>query len=104
MLQLQAVTSREFHAAIADVSTAISSCGGWVTEHQFYSNSVAMVAFELPVKNLTSLMDRLRETHITIRDTALPTTSPLPEIRGQINITFMHQHADIRRTIHAFDL
>ena len=104
MIQLEAVTSRDFHASIADVSAAITGYGGWITNHQFYSNTMAMIAFEIPTNKMAAFIDRLDESHISTRDVAIPTTSAAQEIKGQINITFLHNNPDLRRPVPAFDL
>jgi hypothetical protein len=103
MIQLEAVTSRDFHAAIADVSAAITGCGGWITNHQFYSNTMAMIAFELPADKVADLIGRFNEAQISTRDFAIPSAQELQEIKGQLNITFMHNNPDLRRTVPAFD-
>lgn len=104
MVQLEAVTHRDFHAAIADASAAIAGCGGWITNHKFYSNIMAMIAFELPANRMMDLIARLNETQILTSDFAIPTTSALQEIKSQLNITFMHKNPDLHRAVPAFDL
>ena len=104
MFQLEGTTSRDFHSVIADISSAITDCGGWVTNHQFYSNIMAMVAFELPASKLAYLIERLNQAKISTRSLhPLPTSEP-QEIKGQINITFIHNKPDIVRTVPPFDL
>jgi hypothetical protein len=104
MIQLEGTTSRDFHSAIADISSAISDCSGWVTNHQFYSNIMAMVAFELPANKLAYLIERLNQAKISTRDLQVLPASEPREIKGQINITFIHNKPDIIRTVPAFDL
>ena len=104
MIQLEGTTSRDFHSAITDISSAITDCGGWVTNHQFYSNIMAMVAFELPANKLVYLIERLNLAKISTRGLQFLPTSEPQEIKGQINITFIHNKPDIIRTVPAFDL
>lgn len=104
MIQLEAVTLRAFHAAIAGVSAAITGCGGWVTNHQFYSNTMAMIAFEIPANKMITLIGQLNKLQISTRAFAIPPPSATQEIKGQINITFLHNNPDIRRPVPAFNL
>ena len=104
MIQLEGVTSRDFHAVVAEVSSAISDFGGWVTNHKFFSNIMAMIAFEIPANKILDFIKRLNEAKISIRNLDEPSSSVLKEIKGQINITFIHNKPDIVRAVPAFDI
>jgi hypothetical protein len=103
MVQISAVTSRDFHSVITDVSAAVSDCGGCITGHQFYSNVMAMLAFELSEDRLQQLINILNQLKISATISKMRPAAKSEDIKGQINITFIHNQSDIRRDMPAFD-
>jgi hypothetical protein len=103
MLQLEASTRREFHAAVSDADEASSKVGGWIVSHQFYSNTLAMIAFLMPAAGLPQFVAALSAAKITLHR-ALPETAHLAgDIPVQLSITFLHGGRDVRRPVPAFD-
>jgi len=103
MLVLEASTRRGFHEAVHDVVEAINTAGGWVITHQFFSNRLASIAFEIPVGTLAPFAEALRDLGITLHQ-------PVPdrdgagagEIAAQLSITFAEEGPDFRREVPAF--
>jgi len=103
MLRISGSTRRERNAVVSDASSAISGCGGWVSDHYLYSNQMAVLNFFLPANQSGALGRALAETGIVLYE-------PVPEslgeetkeIMGQLSITFLHDERDLRREVPPF--
>lgn len=101
-MRLEAVTRRDFAPALHDLAEAIGASGGWIVNHQLYSNAMAMVAFAMPGDALAALAARLAMAGIPL--TGQPAAWPAEghEVRGQLIVTFLHGGPDLARPVPAF--
>jgi hypothetical protein len=100
MIQIEASTQREFHAVVSDAGEAVTGAGGWIVSHQFFSNTLAMIAFRIQGSSLSRLYEALREHGVTVHQ-ELPATEA-GEISAQLSITFLRTSGDVRRAVPAF--
>lgn len=101
-MRLEAVTRREQAPALHDIAEAIGVGGGWIVNHQLYSNAMAMIAFAMPGDALAGLADRLAAAEIPLvgRPEAWPAGSREQQV--QIVVTFLHEGPDLARPVPAF--
>ena len=70
--------------------------------HQFYSNALAMIAFQVPASALASLAVALETAQITLHQ-ALPDAGARgSDVKAQLSITFLHDGPDLKRPVPAF--
>lgn len=102
MLLIEASTKREFHAGVSDAAEAIGTAGGWIVSHQFYSNTLAMISFQMPPAGLPALTGTLATAGITVHSPLPEMTARNGEVAGQLSISFLRDGTDIRRPVPAF--
>ncbi|SEH44187.1 hypothetical protein [Magnetospirillum fulvum] len=102
MLVLEASTRRSFHEAVHDVAEAINAAGGWVVTHQFFSNRLASIAFEIPASALGAFAASLADLGVTLHQPVPDRAAVAGEIAAQLSITFVQDGPDIRREVPAF--
>jgi hypothetical protein len=102
MIRVDASTHRDFHTAVSDVSEAISSAGGWIVSHQFYSDTLAMIAFQIPATAIASFGAALASAHITLHHALPDSAGKTDDIPVQLSITFARSGPDLRRPVPAF--
>jgi hypothetical protein len=102
MIRLEASTRREFHAAVSDAATAVGRAGGWVVSHQFYSNTLAVIAFRLPAAALKSLENAFGLAGIKLHQPVPEAPDKPDEIAVQLAITVVDGGPDVRREVPAF--
>jgi len=100
LIQIEASTEREFHAVVSDAAEAVSRAGGWIVSHQFFSNTLAMIAFRVDGGALNALCAALAHVGVTIHQ-AIPEAGD-GEISVQLSITFPRASGDLRRQVPAF--
>ncbi len=103
MLRLAGATRRERHAVLSEAESAISSCGGWVTDHHLFSNQMATLNFFLPAARSGALARALSALGIAL-DGAVPERlgEEDKEVFGLLSITFLHNEPDLRRDVPPF--
>jgi hypothetical protein len=101
-MRLEAVTRREQAQALHDIAEAIGAGGGWIVNHQLYSNAMAMIAFAIPGDALAVLADRLAAAEIPLvgRPESWPAGSREQQV--QLVVTFLHGGPDLARPVPAF--
>lgn len=102
MVLLEASTRRGFHEAVHDIAEAINAAGGWVVTHQFFSNRLASIAFELPACELAAFAAALGDLGVTLHQPVPDRGTEATEITAQLSITFVQDGPDIRRDVPAF--
>jgi hypothetical protein len=103
MLRLSGTTRRERHAVLSEAESAISGCGGWVTDHHLFSNRMATLNFFLPAPQSGALARALSSLGIAL-DGAVPERlgEDGKEVFGLLSITFLHNEPDLRRDVPPF--
>jgi len=102
MVLLEASSRRGFHEAVHDVAEAINAAGGWVVSHQFFSNRLASIAFELPANQFVAFVAALESLGVTLHQSVPDRGRAATEIAAQLSITFVQDGPDIRREVPAF--
>ncbi|SIS69448.1 hypothetical protein [Insolitispirillum peregrinum] len=102
MIRLDGVTRRQHTLALFDVTSAISDAGGWISNHQLYSNMLAMIAFEVPAQNLPALIEALHQAGIVIHDPPELHGQGSEDVAARLTISFLHNDPDLRRPVPAF--
>lgn len=102
MLILEASTRRGFHEAVHDVADAINAAGGWVVSHQFFSNRLASIAFELPADAFGSFAAALTGLGLTLHQPVSERRAGAGGVAAQLSITFVADGPDFRREVPAF--
>lgn len=101
-MRLEAVTRRQQGPGLHDITDAIGAGGGWIVNHQLYSNAMAMVAFVMPGDALAALADRLGQAGIPLVGQAGPWPTDPAERQVQLVVTFLHGGPDLARPVPAF--
>ncbi|MDR3436231.1 hypothetical protein [Telmatospirillum sp.] len=102
MLLLEASTRRDFHVAVSDAADAIAMAGGWVISHQFYSRTLAVIAFQIPAEALSSFGEALSNVEIKLHQPIPEIAKQSDEIPASLAITFVQDGPDFRRDVPAF--
>jgi hypothetical protein len=102
MIQLAASTHGDFHVAVRNASDAIGRAGGWILSHQFFSSSLAMLAFQIPAPALGDLGEELSAARITLHQPVPETGGKLADVAVQLSITVLHNGPDLTRPVPAF--
>ena len=108
-LRINAVTRANRDEVIAGVRTAITKSGAWIVDVKLFSNVSACFDFEIPSRRAEQLRDALAamDLHLTkesddsiasLLDANKPTEagSPVTDIAGSLQITFIHNEPDLR--------
>ncbi len=103
------ITNKDRHQVIADVSKAISSNGGWIVNHEMYSNIAVMIRFNIEPKELAGWREGIcvagvrldPETIQTLEDRINHETDRDEEVACSLNVTFIHNEPDVRQPIPA---
>lgn len=113
-IRLSASTRGDRNQTIWQVSEAVSNSGGYILDHQIFSNISICFRFELPARNIDRLHAALAlpdlrlsiesERLISIwsnEKEELELESQGTAIAGSLQITFIHDDPDLRITIPA---
>jgi hypothetical protein len=107
-VRLSAVTRAERHAVIDATSNAVSGVGGWIDDVNFFSNLSAALRFVIPVSGASALGPKLLAIGlrfdtavIAALDQAAVAGSDKSELIVSLNVTFVHDDPDLRRTVPA---
>ena len=101
-MRLEAVTRREQAPALHDIAEAINASGGWIVNHQLYSNAMAMIAFAIAADALAAVADRLAAADIRLVARPDPWPGGRVDQHVQIVVTFLHDGPDLARPVPAF--
>jgi hypothetical protein len=107
-VRLSAVTRVDRHAVVDAASHAVSEVGGWIDDVNFFSNLSAALRFVIPAGGASALGRKLRAIGLRIDDAdvdaldqAAAARSEKSEMVVSLNMTFVHNDPDLRRTIPA---
>lgn len=101
MIRLEAVTHRPFSAVLMEVAEAIGTAGGWIVNHQLFSNVMLMAAFEVPADQVGILATALEERHIAVTGFTIPEGME-GDVQGTLTVTVQNEGPDMRRPVPAF--
>lgn len=90
--------------AIALISDAINSYGGFILDSHMYSNSMLAISFEIRASNISSLVQTLvlaglsmsLETGSDASDLGAPRDGPDLIVPGSMNVNFIHDDPPLR--------
>ena len=107
ILRLIGVTDKDRHQVVAQAQAAINDCGGWIADFHLFSNLSICLNFELPVNNLEPFQAALFKAGIQLNAESTESLPKFPqqtdsEIKGSLQITFLHNEPDLRREVPAF--
>ncbi len=107
-LAMNGVTSADRHEVTAAVDRVILGFEGWVVDHTLFSNIAITLRLSLPMGKLDDFRQRLGEAGVRLDDASPePAHSIAPDDDGEaeitvsLNITFIHDEPDLRRTVPA---
>lgn len=103
MIRQEASSHGDFNVVVAAVEQAVMSSGGWIVSHQFFSNRLAMLSFNLPRGRETAFGAALEATGLSLHH-PFPSSSAGrgDEVMVQLSISFLHDGPDLRREVPAF--
>ncbi|HVI52151.1 MAG TPA: hypothetical protein VM661_13135 [Candidatus Sulfotelmatobacter sp.] len=103
MIRQEASSIGDFNVTVAEVERAVMTAGGWVISHQFFSNRLAMLAFNLPRGAEGAFAPALEAAGLSLHQ-PFPAASPGrgDEVTVQLSISFLHDGLDLRREVPAF--
>lgn len=98
IIRLEAISHLAFHAAIFNASEHIMTCGGWIKNHELYSDLMAMIAFEMPASMYEPFAQALTSEGIKVKP-LLQWPHSDRDISGQLTINFLSGTGDLRRPV-----
>ena len=104
VLQINASTVLNRHAAVQQVHAALTGAGAWVTDYRQFSNSSACISFEVAGARISEIERGLSGIGLAISERSLEQLRRLwPEavLSGSVQITFFHSEGDLRVTVPA---
>jgi hypothetical protein len=101
-LRISGVTTKDRNLALSELREAISGHGGWIIDHALFSNAAANINFEIPLEAAGRFVEALSDTGYSpkIKD-GLPVGDG-GDIRGSLQVTFLNDGPDMKRTVPAF--
>ncbi|HYD67620.1 hypothetical protein [Azospirillum sp.] len=104
-LRLNGMTRSNRHAVIDRAKEAILAAGGWIMDFTLLSNALATLRFEVPDTGLWVLHAGLEAAGITLdADSRAALAAPprgTDDLKGAVQVTFIHNEPDLRREIPA---
>ncbi len=107
-LTLSGVTHGNRYDMTAAVSGAITGAGGWIIDHALFSNVAACIRFAVPARGLAGFRDRILAAGFALDaesldaiGAAVPADPVDTELTVALNLTFVHDEPDLRRTVPA---
>lgn len=104
-LKLEAVIIRtDRNAAIQSAGDAVLQAGGWITNHFIYSDTRAVLNFQIPADKTGELGRRLLEKGVKAGPEEIPETmgSQSSEVFGQLGLTFPEGKGDMKHEVPPF--
>jgi hypothetical protein len=108
-LRINAVTRANREEMIARVRAAMTNSGAWIVDINLFSNVSACFNFEIPSNRAEQLRDALAaiDLHLTREsddslgsllegNNSAEAGSPVTDIAGSLQITFIHNEPDLR--------
>ena len=101
-LRLEIITDQERNSVITTVKDVITSVGGWIIDHQLFSNAAASINFEVGYRDLDGLIKKLEAKSLKaeiINDCARDKDG---DLRCGVAIIFIHNEPDLKREVPPF--
>ena len=107
-ITMNGVTSADRHEVTAAVDKAILASEGWVVDHTLFSNIAITLRLSLPMGKLDDFKRRVAEAGVRLDDASQGSSCATTrdedgetEITVSLNVTFIHDEPDLRRTVPA---
>ncbi len=101
MIRMEAVSRRQFNVAVFEAMDAITGLGGWIKNHQLYSNMMAAIAFELPGDAVGGLVTALAGVGIMVEPVPAQTAPHAGDVAAYLSISFLSEGPDVHRPVPA---
>lgn len=109
IVMLSAVTRTDRHTAMTEVNDAVLTSGGWVEGHTLLSNIATVFRLEISAEGLEAFLARLPGIGIRLDEDSLEAARKVAGLSGDrsverpvsLNLTFIHDEPDLRRTVPA---
>ena len=101
-LRFEIITRQERNSVITIVKDAITSAGGWIIDHQLFSNASASINFEVGYRDLDLLINKLEVKDLKpeiINDCERDKDG---DVRCGIALIFIHDEPDLKREVPPF--
>ena len=104
-LTINVSTRAERNAITAQVKEALLASGGWVVDFHHFSNLSLCINFEIEPQHIGRLYEALTALDVRIADAGREQLASLRErpgagdVRGTLQITFIHDEPDLRREV-----
>jgi hypothetical protein len=104
-IRLETVTRSDRFVCVESASAAIQAAGGWIEDVNFFSNVSVVIQFSLPPGAVDAFLAAVTAAGLPVDSAAtaaIIAAEPPPgadTIAASLNITFVHEAADLRRTI-----
>lgn len=101
-LRFEIITRRERNSAISAVRDAVQSAGGWIIDHQFFSNTVASINFEMGYQDIDKFISLLETADLNPKVIQDHPREKTGDVRCGIALTFVHDEPDMKRDVPPF--
>lgn len=102
------VTTADRHEVTVAIDRAILASEGWVVDHTLFSNIAITIRLSLPTGKLGDFRQRVGEAGVRLNDASAEQSQIVArdddreaELTVSLNITFIHDEPDLRRTVPA---
>jgi hypothetical protein len=101
---MQTVSHDERNTAVGKAAEAIGQSGGWITDHNLFSDRMAVLRFSLPADRTGLLGRTLSERGMVVEPEPEESMGASDEeVFGVLSISFPQRAGDLRRDVPAFD-
>lgn len=109
-LQLNASTRADRQQMISALREAITTSGGWITDARLFSNLSICLNFEIAAPHLAGLQAALTRPDLNLSDESVRRLAAArnaamsasdQEVRGTLQVTFIHSEPDLRLEVPA---
>jgi len=108
-LRINALTRADRHRTIPALRDAVNGSGGWITDFKFFSNTAVCLNFEMPLRHVTRFSSAVKALHLSLSEQSARALedchrlaeragaeSAEAEVRGALQVTFIHDEPDLR--------
>lgn len=99
VFRIEIITKIARNQALHNVDAALSKYGGWIIQHQLFSNKAATLLVELPADAFKGFLGQLHQAGLNPTILQHPTIKQGEDYRGFIIFTFIHDDPDLKRTV-----
>ncbi|HET6512038.1 MAG TPA: hypothetical protein VFH43_07600 [Candidatus Kapabacteria bacterium] len=97
-LRINATTDRERYGITKEIQDALTRNGGYVLDSHLYSNISTVLNIEIPGTAIDELLNELEALGMRIK-CERPRGESDQDVRGTLQITFVHNDPDIRHEV-----